>query len=118
MFFLEDLKINNNSVFIFGLSSEYSMHLIKLFSKNEINTYVWDYDIDLVIKYQNKDEYKSKYINFINPKELKDNKCEYFIITKYIPEENEFFDFFSSASIKNKVCTDSDIIQKLYDYCR
>ena len=49
MVFLEDLKINGSKVFVFGINSEYSNYLIKLFVKNEIKISLWDTDISFII---------------------------------------------------------------------
>ena len=114
MVFLEDLKINGSKVFVFGINSEYSNYLIKLFVKNEIKISLWDTDISLIINNKDKEEFKNKYITFLDPKEINLSEYEHIIITEYIENNSEYYSLFNKDEIKNKVCTDSDIIQRIY----
>ena len=113
MLFLEDLRINKSKIFIFGISSEYSNYLINLFVKNEIEVCLWDKNISLIIDNKDKEEFKNKYITFLNPKDANLNNFEYIIINDHIEQNSEYYSLFKDE-LKSKICSDFDIIQKIY----
>lgn len=114
MIFLEDLKITGKKVFIFGALSEYSNHIIKLLSENEIRIDIWDSDANIIIKNRDKLEYKSKYITFIDPQNINIQDYEYFILSNCINKNEKYYNFFNKRDIKIKLYTDFDIIYKMY----
>lgn len=113
MLFLEDLRINKSKVFIFGISSEYGNYLINLFVENEIEVCLWDKNISLIIDNKDKEEFKNKYITFLNPKDANLNNFEYIIINDHIEQNSEYYSLFKDE-LKSKICSDFDIIQKIY----
>lgn len=114
MLFWEDLRISKSKIFIFGINSEYSNYLINLFIKNEIEICIWDKNINLIINNKNKEEFKNKYVTFLNPQDTNLNNFEYIIISDYIEQNSEYHALFNKDELKNKICSDFDIIQKIH----
>lgn len=116
MLFLDDLKISNKRIFLFGIFSPYSEYLIENFVSNEINVDIWDSNKNWIIKNKDKDDYKDKYLFFVDPLDVNFNveDYEYFIISEPIVKNSEYYNFFNRKDLQKKVCSDFDIMLKLH----
>ena len=116
MLFLDDLKITNKKIFIFGIFSSYSKYLITNFVHNEINIDIWDLNKNWIIKNKDKEEYKNKYLAFVDPLDINFNieDYEYFVISSPLKNNDKYFNFFNKKDLQDKVCSDFDILLKIH----
>lgn len=113
---LNDLHILNKKVFIFGIT-ETSLILSKFLMKYKVGIYIWDDNINLILKYKDNDEFKNQNIEFKPIKDIDDLLAiEYVVVCKDIIEEADVFKEIIDKFIviQKNILTDVDFFYKLF----